>query len=294
MKVARDIPTLQSFLSRRRAGDPVVLVPTMGALHDGHRACVEVGRTAAGDRGQLAVSIFVNPAQFGPGEDLDAYPREEARDLELCRSWASDLVFLPSVSDMYPCVQQVWVDVEGLTAELCGRSRPGHFRGVATVVAKLFNVVQPDVAVFGQKDAQQALVIREMVRGLNMPVELRLAPIARESDGLARSSRNQYLDAGERSRAAALFSALTHGRSVVEAGERDPRALEDETRAALVAGGVDDIEYVEARKAHDLSALDRIGGRVILAIGAHLGDTRLIDNVVLEVEQDRVIEANLF
>lgn len=286
MEVISDIPTLRKQVARLRTARRIAFVPTMGALHDGHRACVD---TACAIKDALVVvSIFVNPTQFGPGEDYDAYPRARTQDLDLCRRWGCDLVFTPDVTAMYADKQRVWVDVDELGDVLCGRRRPGHFRGVMTVVAKLFNLVGPDIAVFGQKDAQQALVIREMVRQLAVPTEIRIAPTAREADGLARSSRNSYLSGSDRPRAAGIYSALTAGLSLIESGERSARAVEAAVSRSLDDAGIESVEYVELRDATDLSALDAIAGRVILAVAVRIAATRLIDNVVAEIGADVV------
>ena len=285
MKVFDDIPALKRYVSgEKRDGRQVALVPTMGALHPGHGACVEAGREL--DNTTLIVSIFVNPAQFEPGEDMDRYPRTLAADLDLCREWGVDAVFTPALEDIYPSRQRTWVTVDELTEPLCGRTRPGHFVGVTTVVAKLFNIVQPDTAIFGQKDAQQALVIREMTVQLDIPVRLRLAAIAREDDGLARSSRNAYLDGDERRRASAINGALVAATERIRDGERDPAVVAAGAIRHMIDGGVDDVEYAELRGADDLCALDTIEGKVILAVAARVGGTRLIDNVVLEVAGD--------
>jgi pantoate--beta-alanine ligase len=288
------IAPLREFVAeRRRGGGPIVLVPTMGALHPGHGACVGLGRRIEG--GTLVVSIFVNRTQFAPGEDLATYPRTPESDIEQCRRWDVDAVFVPGESEMYPSAQRTWVSVEELTDPLCGRVRPGHFRGVATVVTKLFNVVAPDVAVFGQKDAQQALVIKEMAEQLNMPVEVRLAPIVREPDGLAMSSRNRYLSPEERPRAAAVYGALLLGRERIEAGERNPARVVEAVVRHLRAAGVDEIQYAELRDARDLCTLEKIAGKVILAVAVKVGKTRLIDNAVWDVDETGgVADALLF
>jgi pantoate--beta-alanine ligase len=231
----------------------------------------------------LVVSIFVNPTQFGPGEDLDNYPVTLERDLELCEEWGSDVVFNPLVGEMYATEQHAWVDVEGISEPLCGRTRRGHFRGVATVVTKLFNIVEPGIAVFGQKDAQQALVIRAMTEQLSLPVEIRLSPIAREADGLAWSSRNRYLSSRERVRASGIRSALEAGLEMLRSGERDPRSVCGEVLRHLEQEGIVDVEYVELLDATELASIERAEGRVILAVAARVGTTRLIDNLVLEV-----------
>jgi pantoate--beta-alanine ligase len=281
MEVFAGIAEARAYLAAQRDGRRVVLVPTMGALHEGHRACMEVARGV--DGALVVASIFVNPTQFGPSEDFDRYPRSLQDDLAKCARWGCDAAFTPDTAAMYPTPQRVWVTVEEISAPLCGRSRPGHFRGVTTVVAKLFSIVQPEAAVFGQKDAQQALVIREMVRQLDMPVEILLARTVREPDGLALSSRNAHLDRAARERAPGIWRALRAAADAIARGERRRPALEDALRDALAAGGIDRVEYAEVLCASDLSALDPIRGRVILAVAARLGATRLIDNIVVEV-----------
>jgi pantoate--beta-alanine ligase len=294
VEVYRDIVDLRHFVAdRKRRGNRIVFVPTMGALHDGHGACVRRGRSV--ENGTLVVSIYVNPTQFGPGEDLDKYPKTLEADLDLCRNWGVDAVFTPRHEDVYPADRPgpVWVVVEELTKPMCGASRPGHFRGVATVVTKLFNLVLPDVAVFGQKDAQQALVIRELVEQLAMPVELLLAPIQRERDGLALSSRNRYLDGRQREAAPAVYASLKQALRRVEQGERNAGALRAFVRSELEARDGVVVEYVELRNAGDLSALDSVTGKVILAVAVRVGSTRLIDNAVFCVETDGTVRERL-
>jgi len=293
MEVFSGIAELRAVLRERPRERPVVLVPTMGALHAGHEACVALARAVAGAR--VVASIFVNPTQFGPAEDFDRYPRPLEADLDRCRRWGCDVVFTPAPETIYPVPQRVWVEVGAIAEPLCGRSRPGHFRGVATVVAKLFNIVAPDAAVFGQKDGQQALVIREMVRQLSLPVEILLARTVREDDGLALSSRNAYLSREDRARAAGIRRALGAAADAIVAGERRRDAVERVLRESLAAAGIDAVEYAEARSAEDLSALEAIEGRVILAVAAHLGRTRLIDNLVIEATAGRVeVDVPLF
>jgi pantoate--beta-alanine ligase len=286
MDVIVEIPALRERLKEEHPARQIAFVPTMGALHEGHRACVDVASRV--DNASVVVSIFVNPTQFGPDEDLERYPRDLGRDLEFCEAWGCDVVFTPSAVAMYPRVQRTWVDVTGITDCLCGRTRPGHFRGVTTVVSKLFNIVSPDVAVFGQKDAQQALVIREMVRALDMPVELRLARIEREDDGLAMSSRNARLSPHDRRRAGHLRASLLQAARVLEDGERESRAVEAATRMHLERHETGEVDYVELRTASDLSTLGRVEGKVILAVAVIVGNTRLIDNMVFDVGADRV------
>ena len=294
MEAIEEISDLRNWVSgRKRCGERVVLVPTMGALHGGHGACVRTGRGVK--NGALVVSIFVNPTQFAPGEDLDKYPQTLDADLALCRQWGVDAVFTPRQSDIYPENRPgpVWVIVENLTEPLCGAGRPGHFRGVATVVMKLFNLVLPDVAVFGQKDAQQALIIREMVQQLAVPVELRVAPIDRQPDGLARSSRNRYLDEGERLVAASLYKSLRHALDAVCSGERDPAKLTAAVGKELAVSGGIEVEYVQLRNAGDLSALETVAGKAILAVAARVGTTRLIDNIVFSVNNNGSVQEEL-
>lgn len=276
--------------SQKRPGVKLSFVPTMGALHLGHKSCIDIARRE-GDI--LAVSLFVNPTQFGLGEDFEAYPRPFDRDIELLNLWGCDVVFVPSTEDMYERPQSVWVEVEHLTEPLCGRHRPGHFRGVATVVAKLFNIVEPDVAVFGQKDAQQALVIKELTRQLNWPVTIKLSPIVREKDGLAISSRNSYLTARERSTAAGIYRSLVCGRELLQSGERSRPAIVDSVERSLKGAGIQEVEYVELLSAADLSSIDSITGIVLLAVAVRVGTTRLIDNMVFEVGE-KVRERQLF
>jgi pantoate--beta-alanine ligase len=287
MRVFHDISSLQQYLAPERSHRRVAFVPTMGALHRGHGACLEIARSVPD---ALAVcSVFVNPAQFAPGEDFERYPRTLDSDRDLLRSWNCDALFAPAREIMYSEPQRVWVDVEGLSEPLCGRFRPGHFRGVATVVAKLFHIVRPDVAVFGQKDAQQALIVRALVGQLMPGIELRLARTVREPDGLAVSSRNTYLGARERKQAAALFAALAAAGKELQSAERDARRIEAVAMETLRRASIERIDYVELRRADDLSALEAVNGRVILAIAAYAGATRLIDNMVFEVRDDAVL-----
>ncbi len=291
MEIIRAIEPLARYRDALRAGEPVAFVPTMGALHDGHGACVALARSVP--RARVLCSIFVNPTQFGPGEDAKRYPRPLEADLARLHEWGCDAVFVPDVATMYPDVQRAWVWVDEIAEPLCGRFRPGHFRGVATVVSKLFHLVRPDVAVFGQKDAQQALVIRAMVRGLAFPVRLLLARTVREADGLAMSSRNAYLSPPERAAAVALFGALSAARARLEAGERDARVVERVALYTLRGAGIDRIDYAEIRRADDLSALDRVEGHAILALAAWVGRARLIDNMVFNIGSGDRIESDV-
>jgi pantoate--beta-alanine ligase len=265
----------------RGQGRSVGLVPTMGALHAGHASLIEAARA---DDGFVVVSVFVNPTQFGPHEDLTRYPRPFEQDLALCGELGVDLVFAPAPATMYPPGFRTWVEVTGLQDVLEGASRPGHFRGVATVVLKLFNLVQPDRAYFGQKDAQQARVIRQLAHDLNVPVEVIVLPTVREPDGLALSSRNKYLDADQRRRAVVLSRALAEARGQVAAGERDADALRAllTERVAATPGAV--LDYAAVVDADTLAPVARLSGPALLALAVRFGATRLIDNVLISGE----------
>jgi pantoate--beta-alanine ligase len=264
----------------RRRGLTVGLVPTMGALHAGH---VRLINTARAETDFVVVSVFVNPTQFGPNEDLSRYPRLLERDLQICAAEGVSLVFVPEPATMYPAGFRTYVEVEGLQDVLCGASRPGHFRGVATVVLKLFNIVQPDVAFFGLKDAQQVRVIEQMAADLNVPVRIRRCPTVREADGLALSSRNQYLDPEQRRHAVVLSQALAEVRQRVEAGERDAGALERLVAERVGATPGARLDYVKVVDFDTLQPVERVGGNVLVAMAVFFGTTRLIDNVVLSV-----------
>ena len=253
-------------------------VPTMGYLHEGHLSLV---RRARAENDRVAVSIFVNPTQFGPHEDYARYPRDLERDLRLLEPLGVDLVFVPSVEEMYPPGFQTWVIVEEVSRPLEGASRPGHFRGVTTVVAKLFNILQPDRAYFGQKDAQQTVVIRRMVQDLNIPVEIVICPTVREPDGLAMSSRNTYLNPEERRAATVLFRALQAAKARYEAGERDAEGLREAMRGVIRAEPLARIDYVSVADPETLQELERVEGPALLSLAVYIGTTRLIDNIML-------------
>jgi pantoate--beta-alanine ligase len=258
----------------RRVG----LVPTMGALHEGHLSLV---RAAKAQCDHVAVSIFVNPTQFAPTEDLARYPRPFDRDVKLLEKDGVDIVFAPPVEEMYPDGGTTWINVEGLSEKLDGRSRPGHFRGVATVVAKLFVATEPDAAFFGRKDAAQLAIIRRMVRDLNFSVEIVACPIVREIDGLAMSSRNGYLSAEDRLRALALSRSLREVERKFGAGERSPSKLIDAARAILAQAPQVRVDYLEIVDPDTLDPVDQVRGRTLVAVAAYVGTTRLIDNIVL-------------
>jgi pantoate--beta-alanine ligase len=262
-----------------RRGHRIGLVPTMGALHEGH---VSLIRAARAECGFVVVSIFVNPTQFGPSEDFARYPRPFESDLAKCAAERVDLVFAPDVAMMYPPDFRTFVEVRELQDPLCGAARPGHFRGVATVVLKLFNIVQPHIAYFGQKDAQQARIIRQLVRDLDVPVEVRVCPIIRDRNGLAISSRNQYLDAEQRRNATVLHRALQTARTLVENGESDGGVVQRALATPIEATPGAILEYAEVVDAESLQRVERLQGKVLLAVAVRFGATRLIDNEIVE------------
>jgi pantoate--beta-alanine ligase len=274
------IETIAAFRQARARFGRLGLVPTMGYLHAGHLSLV---RQARAECGAVAVSIFVNPTQFGPREDLSRYPRDLERDLRLLREENVDLVFVPSVAEIYPDGFSTFVDVRDVTEVLEGAVRPGHFQGVATVVCKLFNIAQPTRAYFGQKDAQQTVVVRKMARDLDMPLEVVVVPTMRESDGLAMSSRNVYLSAEQRQAAPVLVRALRAVGELYAAGERDAEVLRQAMRAILAAEPLANLEYVSVADALTLRELDHVGAAgALCSLAVRFGTTRLIDNMVLE------------
>jgi pantoate--beta-alanine ligase len=288
MILLRGAGELDRLGALRRSG-PLALVPTMGALHEGHLSLV---RQAAA-YGPVVVSIFVNPTQFGPGEDYEAYPRDLAADLALLEATPAAAVFAPAVADMYGLPGEVTIRAGRRADGLCGASRPGHFDGVLTVVAKLFGMVRPGVALFGRKDAQQCLVLEQMVRDLRLPVTLVDAPTVREADGLAMSSRNRYLDAGQRQRALCLVRALAAGRAELEAGRRSAGTIEAAMRAALA--DADAIDYASVRLLPELEEAQTLPeGRLLLAVAARVGPARLIDNIALRLQGGVATETGLF
>jgi len=270
----------RTVLGEKRAGRTVGCVPTMGALHAGHLSLVGAARRECD---VVVVTIFVNPTQFGPAEDLDKYPRTFDTDVAACDELEVDYVFAPDSGTMYPEGAATWVEVERLTEGLCGASRPGHFRGVTTVVAKLFNITQPDRAYFGEKDYQQMVVIKRMVDDLNFPVEIVPMPIVREPDGLAMSSRNRYLSPDERRDALVLHNSLERARSMVAGGERSAQTVIEAVEELVNSAASARIDYVDIVNALTLEPVDPIEGTVLLAIAVYVGSTRLIDNIVLNV-----------
>ena len=263
----------------RTAERPLGLVPTMGALHEGHLALV---RRAKQENRTLAATIFVNPTQFGPGEDLQKYPRDLEKDLDLLRNEGTDLVYVPDVEEVYPLGFDSWVEVGGLGDKLEGAHRPGHFRGVATVVAKLFNLIQPDRAYFGQKDGQQTAIVRKMVKDLDFGLDIVVVPTVRDSDGLALSSRNIYLTQEQRRAAPTIYRALCASSRLWDDGVKDGDRLRAEVLATLRQEPfLDGIDYVSVADAETLEELDQVQGRAMVSVAVRLGQTRLIDNVIL-------------
>lgn len=284
MILCKTVAELRSEIaSAKVAGKTIGLVPTMGALHEGHASLV---KAANQENDVVVVSVFVNPTQFGPTEDLDSYPRTLDADCKLAEAQGADIVFAPSPKEMYPSEDMTWVEVTGdLTKVLCGRSRPIHFRGVTTVVSKLFNLAQPDRAYFGQKDAQQVQVLKRMVKDLFFNLQLRIMPIVREADGLAKSSRNTYLSAEERQAGLILSKSLKHAKELFAAGERDPQKLVAATTAMIKTEPMADIDYVEIYQMPDLNECQSpMEGENLLALAVRFGTTRLIDNTILEVK----------
>lgn len=279
MNVLQILTQIEALRDARAAlPEPVGFVPTMGYLHNGHISLV---KRAKEQSASVVVSIFVNPTQFSPTDDLDAYPRNLERDAALLQEAGADLLWTPTPAIMYPSDFQTWVNVETLTKPLEGEKRPGHFRGVTTIVAKLFNAVQPQKAFFGQKDAQQAAVIRQMVRDLNMPVEIVTLPIIRERDGLAMSSRNTYLNPAERQAALVLSKSLAAAKSAFENGERNAASLRELIREIISVEPLARLEYVSCADNDTLAELDLLTGKTLLSMAVYVGSTRLIDNQVL-------------
>jgi pantoate--beta-alanine ligase len=279
MKTAQTIQEAREFCRAHRVRNARIgLVPTMGALHEGHLALVRAARSKAD---VVVVSIFVNPAQFGPNEDFAKYPRSFERDCELLEREDVDILFAPSADEMYPTENATWVEVQRLSERLCGKSRPGHFRGVATVVSKLFHIIEPDVAFFGQKDAAQVAIIRRMVRDLNLPVEIEVCPIVRETDGLAMSSRNAYLNPEERKSALVLYRSLQRTRTMFDAGERRSEKLIAAAKEEFTGEPRARLDYLEIVDPDTLESQSMIRQRALVAVAAFVGTTRLIDNILL-------------
>jgi pantoate--beta-alanine ligase len=281
IEIAKTIDATRAAVARARGhGLTIGLVPTMGALHDGHASLIQRARA---EMGFVVVSIFVNPTQFGAGEDLDRYPRPFDHDVHLCVRERADLIFHPAAATMYPPGFCTYALVEGLQDGLEGASRPGHFRGVATVVLKLFHIVQPDVAYFGQKDAQQYRLIEQMVHDLDLPVTLRMCPTVREPDGLAISSRNVYLTPAQRAAAPAIGKAFDDVRRQIDAGERSAATVAERTRSRLAAASGARVDYVAVVDYDTLLPIETLRGRVLIAVAVSFGTTRLIDNLLVDI-----------
>lgn len=279
MKIVKTIKEVREIVSEwKKQGLTVGLVPTMGYLHEGHQSLIR--RSNENDR--TVVSVFVNPIQFGPNEDFAAYPRDLERDTKKCEEAGADLIFAPEASEMYAENFSSFVDMTGPTDELCGLRRPGHFRGVCTVVSKLFNIVTPDRAYFGQKDAQQLAVIRRMVRDLSFGIEIIGCPIVREEDGLAKSSRNTYLSADERKAAVIISKSLKAGLEMTENGETDTAKIIESITALIESESLAKIDYIKAVDADSIEPVGTVSGRVLFAAAVYIGKTRLIDNFIAE------------
>jgi pantoate--beta-alanine ligase len=279
MKIAKTVESVRRLVKAARiAGEKIGFVPTMGALHIGHISLIEAAKKNCDF---VVVSIFVNPTQFGPGEDFKKYPRPIETDLKMCRKAGVDLVFAPTPQEMYPAENLTWVNVEKLSEPLCGKFRPGHFRGVATVCAKLFNIITPDIAYFGRKDAQQAIVIKKMVADLNMPLKIVVCPTVREKNGLAMSSRNQYLTPQQKKDAAYIYKSLQKCRHTIKQGVKDTKKIKTQMRRILKQIPSVEIQYISIVDAETLRNIDRVTGKVLAAVTVKIGSTRLIDNISL-------------
>ena len=283
MEIAKTIESVRNLVKAAHSqGKKIGLVPTMGALHIGHISLIE----AAVKRCEfVVVSIFVNPTQFGPGEDFEKYPRPLDADLEICKKAGIDVVFAPAQEQMYGAENLTWINVEKLTEQLCGQSRPVHFRGVTTVCAKLFNIVEPDIAFFGQKDGQQAIVIKRMVADLNMPLEIAICPTIREPDGLAVSSRNKYLTKQQKKDATLIYKSLQKCREMIDARVTDSETIIAEMRKILSHAPSIKIEYISIVDAETLQTTDLIARQVLAAVAVRIGSARLIDNILVDAKK---------
>ena len=282
MKVVKTIKEVRDLVNEwKRSGETIALVPTMGYLHNGHASLI---KRAKEENSKVVVSIFVNPIQFGPSEDLESYPRDLERDSEVCREVGADLIFNPDPSEMYLKTFDSYVEVNGITDGLCGAKRPGHFRGVTTVVSKLFNIVNPDRAYFGEKDAQQLAVIKKMVEDLNFNVEIVGCPIVREADGLALSSRNTYLNEEERKAALILNKSLMACKTSIENGVESVEKLKNAMRTLIESEKMAKIDYIEIVDSKTLDPVEKVEKDVLVAIAVYIGKTRLIDNFTFKVQ----------
>lgn len=281
MRVVHQISELKKTIKEKKEkGHSIGFVPTMGFLHEGHLFLL---KTARKENDLVVISIFVNPLQFGEGEDLEEYPRDLKKDMELAYEVGCDLIFAPPVQEMYPPGYATFVDVETLTENLCGATRPGHFQGVTTVVTKLFNLVQPDRAYFGQKDAQQALILKKMVKDLNMNLDLIVLPTVREEDGLAMSSRNSYLSSQKRREAAILYRSLQQVQEMIAEGERDAATIKKTITMTIENNASAEIDYIEITDTINIKPLAILEGECLIALAIKFGETRLIDNLLVEV-----------
>ena len=282
MKTITNPAKMAEFVKKARAkGSAIGFVPTMGYLHKGHLALV---RSAKRECDIFVMSIFVNPIQFGPKEDYARYPRDFKRDAKLAKLEGVDVIFYPAAKDMYLPGHSTYVTVENLSDNLCGRSRPGHFRGVATIVTKLFNIIPADTAYFGQKDAQQAFIIKRMVRDLNIPLKIKIVPTVREGDGLAMSSRNVYLDAKQRREAVTLFKSLSLAKRLIKRGEKNAGNVIKAIKDRITKNSSAKIDYVSIVDTDELKNIKILKGRILIAIAVYFGETRLIDNVVINIK----------
>jgi pantoate--beta-alanine ligase len=279
MRIIRSIPKMQQFsLRERRKAKTIGFVPTMGALHEGHLSLI---RRARKENDTVVVSIFVNPAQFGPKEDFKKYPRSLSRDVRLCRSCGADIIFYPQAKAVYPYGYLTYITVQGLSGRLCGRTRPGHFKGVATIVAKLFNIVQPDNAYFGQKDAQQGIIIKKMAADLNMSVKIKVMPTVREKEGLALSSRNAYLSKQERKEALVISGALKAARVLIKKGIKNSARIIARIKEVIRGAKSAKVDYIAVVNPENLEPLECIRANCLIALAVRIGRTRLIDNIVI-------------
>ncbi|WP_213818725.1 pantoate--beta-alanine ligase [Garciella nitratireducens] len=280
MKVIRSIFQMQEErIEIKKKNLSIGFVPTMGYLHEGHLSLIKKSKE---ENDITIVSIFVNPTQFGPSEDFNKYPRDEKRDLQKCEENSCDIVFLPEKNEMYPQYFFTFVEVEKLGEKLCGKSRPTHFRGVTTVLTKLFHIIRPDRAYFGQKDAQQLLIVKKMVEDLNMEIEIIGCPIIREEDGLAISSRNVYLKENERKDAILLYQSLKQAEELIKKGEKDPLRIKEEMKKTVLSGKNNQIDYIEFVDTKTLDPVSKIKGETLIAIAVKTGTTRLIDNIIVK------------
>ena len=281
MQVFKKIDPLRAEIKKEKKSEQEIgFVPTMGYLHEGHLALLKEARA---ENDIVVLSIFVNPTQFGPDEDLEEYPRDIERDLELAKKAGCDLVFIPEVNEIYSPQAATKVIVENLTDKLCGASRDGHFSGVCTIVTKLFNITLPNRAYFGQKDAQQVLVIKRLVKDLNFDLEIKTVNIVRENDGLAISSRNKYLNPQERQAAPVLFQSLNLAKKLIKKGERDAKVIKKRIKERISNEPLAKIDYVEIVGQNNLESIQKINGKILIALAVYIGETRLIDNLMMEV-----------